>query len=62
MNRDRIIGIVAAALGLILATLFVIWDLNGAPSWLHYVTWISGALSGWGLVVAFTAGKRGMRS
>jgi len=61
MNRDRIIGIVAAAIGLILATLFMIWDLNGAPSWLHYVSWIAGGLSGWGLVVAITAGKRGMR-
>ena len=52
MNRERIIGIVLAVVGLILATLFVIWDLNGAPSWLHYVSWIAGGLSGYGLIMA----------
>ncbi|MEV7693811.1 hypothetical protein AB0N73_10845 [Microbacterium sp. NPDC089189] len=57
MNRDRIIGIVLAVVGLILATLFVIWDLNGAPSWLHYVSWISGGLSGYGLVLALGSSR-----
>jgi uncharacterized membrane protein len=58
MNRERIIGLIMVVVGLAMCVGFVIWDLNGAPSWLHFFSWIGGAISGYGLVIAFGAGRR----
>jgi uncharacterized membrane protein len=58
MNRERIIGLIMVVVGLAMCVGFVIWDLNGAPSWLHFFSWIGGAISGYGLVITFGAGRR----
>ncbi|MBZ4487443.1 hypothetical protein LQ938_01310 [Microbacterium sp. cx-55] len=62
MNTYRITGLIMALLGLAACVGFVIWDLNGAPSWLHFFSWIGGAVSGYGLVLAFGAGGKGRRA
>jgi hypothetical protein len=58
VNSDRIIGLILALVGLAMCVGFVIWDINGAPSWLHFFSWIGGGLSGYGLVLLFGIGRR----
>jgi len=58
VNRDRILSLVMILLGAALLVVALVLDLNGGPSWLHFLTWIGGGLTGYGIVSLTRSGPR----
>jgi hypothetical protein len=51
----RSIGATLVVLGIVFLVVCIVWDLNGAPSWLHAITWVGGGAFGYGLVTLLSA-------
>lgn len=63
MNQaaQRSIAVTLVIVGFVMGAIALILDLNGGPSWLHAITWVGGAVFGYGFVSLITLSKKTLR-
>jgi len=61
-TAQRLVAALLLVIGIAIIVVTFTVDLNGGPSWLHFITWIGGGLTAYGLVSLLTAGRGANRT
>lgn len=55
---QRSIAVTLVLVGFVMGAVGLTLDLNGGPSWLHAITWVGGAVFGYGIVSLIQTGRK----